>query len=144
MTHEALGDENRALQFYPQAQNLSADKSPQSAAILVTYGKFLLSLWRSQDGIEKHRQALVIDPGSRDAHYELAKRFEHEGDFRNAALEGERALALPLLGTSDAHPFSSRKVLSEAESTRSGEVAFRKVPGRFSDNKQVNCRKWQR
>jgi tetratricopeptide (TPR) repeat protein len=102
MTHEALGDENKALSFYQQAEALSPQKSQQSAAILVAYGRFLLSLGRNQDSIEKDRQAIEAEPESRDAHYELAKGLDHEGDFKNAALEGERALTLPEAGTSDA------------------------------------------
>jgi len=102
MAHEALGDETKALDLYQRAQNLSTGKSPQSAEILIAYGRFLLSLGRTQDSIEKDRRALEIDPGARDAHYELAKGLDHEGDFKNAALEGERALTLPEVDTSDA------------------------------------------
>jgi tetratricopeptide (TPR) repeat protein len=102
MTEEALGDESKASEFYQQAENLSLEKSKQSAEILVAYGRFLLSLGRSQDSIEKDRRAVEADPDSRDAHYELAKGLDRDGDFKNAALEGERALALPALGTSDA------------------------------------------
>jgi len=102
MTHEALGHDAKALELYQQAENLSLQKSPQSASILVAYGRFLLSLGRSQDSIEKDRRAVEADPDSRDAHYELAKGLDREGDFKNAALEGERALTLPELGTSDA------------------------------------------
>jgi tetratricopeptide (TPR) repeat protein len=102
MTHEALGDGTRALDLYQQAGNLSPEKSPQSASILVAYGRFLLSLGRGQDGIEKYRRAIEDDPESRDAHYELAKELDKEGDVKSAALEGERALTLPEFGTSDA------------------------------------------
>jgi tetratricopeptide (TPR) repeat protein len=102
MTREALGDEATALEFYQQAEDLSPQKSPQSAEILVAYGRFLLSLGRTEDSIERDRRAIEDDPESRDAHYELAKGLDHEGDFKNAALEGERALTLPELGTSDA------------------------------------------
>jgi tetratricopeptide (TPR) repeat protein len=102
MTHEALGDESQALELYQQAENLSPQKSPQSASILVAYGKFLLSLGRTKDSVERDRRAIEQDPESRDAHYELAKGLDHEGDFKNAAVEGERALTLPVLGTSDA------------------------------------------
>ena len=102
MTQEALGDETKALELYQQAEILSPEKSRQSAGILVAYGRFLLSLGRSQESVEKDRLAIEADPESRDAHYELAKGLDHEGDFKNAALEGERALTLPLLGTSDA------------------------------------------
>ncbi len=102
MTQEALGGTTKALELYQQAENLSAQKSPQSASILVAYGRLLLSLRRNQDSIEKDRRAIEEDPESRDAHYELAKGLDHEGDFKNSALEGEQALTLPELGTSDA------------------------------------------
>jgi tetratricopeptide (TPR) repeat protein len=102
MTEEGLGNEAKALELYQQAQNLSVQKSPQSASILVAYGRFLLSLGRTQDSIEKERRAIADDPESRDAHYELAMGLDHKGDFKNAALEGEQALTLPELGTSDA------------------------------------------
>ena len=102
MTHEALGDETQALDLYQQADNLSPEKSPQSASILVAYGRFLFSMGRYKDSIEKDRRAIEGDAESRDAHYELAKGLDQEGDFKDAALEGERALTLPVLGTSDA------------------------------------------
>ncbi len=102
MTQEALGDESRSLELYQQAENLSPEKSPQSAEILVAHGKFLLLLGRTQDSVEKERRAIEANAESRDAHYELAKGLDHEGDFKRAALEGERALTLPELGTSDA------------------------------------------
>jgi tetratricopeptide (TPR) repeat protein len=102
MTHEALGDETLALDLYQQAENLSPEKSPQSASILVAYGRFLFSMGRYKDSIEKDRRAIEGDAESRDAHFELAKGLDQEGDFKDAAQEGERALILPELGTSDA------------------------------------------
>lgn len=102
MTHEALGDESTALELYQRAEDLSPDKSALSAEILVAHGRCLLSLGRTEDGIEKERRAAEMDPGSRDAHYELAKGLNHQGDFSNAALEGERALKLPQLDITDA------------------------------------------
>lgn len=102
MTHEAQGDDAKALELYQQAENLSPQKSPQTAEILVAYGKFLLALGRTEDGVEKARRAIEADPKSRDAHYALARGLDHKGDFNDAALEAERALTLPELGTSDA------------------------------------------
>jgi tetratricopeptide (TPR) repeat protein len=102
MTHEALGDSTQALDLYQQAEDLSPEKSPQSSSILVTYGRLLLLLGRYNESVEKDRRAIDGDPESRDAHYELAKGLDYEGDFKDAAIEGERALTLPELGTSDA------------------------------------------
>jgi len=102
MTQEALGDATKALELYQQAESLSPEKSPQSASILVAYGRFLFAMGRYEDSIAKDRRAIEGDAASRDAHYELAKGLEHEGDFKDAALEGERALTLPVFGTSDA------------------------------------------
>lgn len=102
MTQQGLGDETKALELYQQAESLSLEKSALSAEILVAHGRFLLSLGRTQDSIEKNQRAIEIDPKSREAHYELAKGLDHQGDFKTAALEGEQALTLPELGTSDA------------------------------------------
>jgi tetratricopeptide (TPR) repeat protein len=102
MTQEALGDETKALELYQQAENLSPQTSPQSAEIAVAYGRLLISLGRTQDGIERERRAIAIDPKSRDAHYVLAKGLEHEGDFEKAAMEGELALTLPEVNAGDA------------------------------------------
>ncbi len=102
MAHEALGEESRALELYRQAESLAPDRPQQYAEILVVHGKSLLSLGRTEDAIDKDRRAIEADPASRDAHYQLAKGLDHEGDFKNAVLEGERALTLREVGTSDA------------------------------------------
>lgn len=102
MAHEALGEEAKALELYRGAENLSAEKSAQTAEILVAHGRFLLLLGRTEEGVEKERRAVDADPGSRDAHYQLAKGLDHEEDYKNAAIEAERALTLPQLDTSDA------------------------------------------
>jgi tetratricopeptide (TPR) repeat protein len=102
MTQEALGNAPKALELYQQAETLSPEKSPQSASILVAYGKLLSLMGRSKEGMEKERQAIEEDPASRDAHYELARGLNSEGDLKDAVIEAERALTLPALGTSDA------------------------------------------
>jgi tetratricopeptide (TPR) repeat protein len=102
MTQEALGDAPKALELYQQAENLSPEKSPQSASILVAYGRLLSLMGRSDESMEKERRAIEEDPESRDAHYELAKGLTSEENLKDAALEAERALTLPMFGTSDA------------------------------------------
>jgi tetratricopeptide (TPR) repeat protein len=102
MSHEALGDATQAGELYKQAANLSPEKSPQSASIFVAYGRFLSGMGRYKESMENVRRAIEDDHESRDAHYELAKGLDGEGDCENAAREGELALTLPELGTSDA------------------------------------------
>jgi tetratricopeptide (TPR) repeat protein len=102
MTQEALGNAAKALELYQQAETLSPEKSPQSAAILVAYGRLLLLMGNSKESMEKERRALEEDPTSRDAHYEFAKGLNSEGNLKDAVLEAERALTLPELGTTDA------------------------------------------
>jgi tetratricopeptide (TPR) repeat protein len=102
MTEEALGNAAKALELYQQAEDLTPEKSPERASILVAYGRLLSLMGRFKESIDKERRAIEEDPQSRDAHYELARALGHEGDFREAALEGEHALTLPELGTSDA------------------------------------------
>jgi tetratricopeptide (TPR) repeat protein len=102
MTHQGLGNASKALELYERAESLSPEKSVLSAEILVAHGRFLLSLGRTQEGIEKVRRAIEMNPGSREAHYQLAKGLDHEGDFKDAAAEGERALTLPEFDVGDA------------------------------------------
>ena len=59
--------------------------------------------WLERIGeVEEERRAIEGDPGSRDAHYELARGLYRKGDFKDAAQEAEQALTLAELGTSDA------------------------------------------
>jgi tetratricopeptide (TPR) repeat protein len=102
MTEEALGNAAKALERYQQAEDLTPEKSPEHASILVAYGRLLSLMGRFKESTDKERRAIEEDPHSRDAHYELARALGHEGDFKEAALEGEQALTLPELGTSDA------------------------------------------
>jgi len=102
LTEEALGNGPDALAFYQQAENLSPEKIGQTAAILVAYGRFLYSLGRYKESIDRERRAVEANDESRDAHYELAKGLDHEADYQAAAQEGEHALTLPKSGTSDA------------------------------------------
>src|SRR3984885_6925901 len=71
MTQEAMGNAAKALELYRQAESLSPEISPQSASILVAYGRLLFLIGRFQDSIEKDRRAIEGDAKSRDAHYEL-------------------------------------------------------------------------
>jgi tetratricopeptide (TPR) repeat protein len=79
----------------------SNSKSAQTAAILVAYGRLLYSLGRYEESIAKDQLAIEADGQSREAFYEKAKGLEHQRMYAAAAADGEHALALPELGTSD-------------------------------------------
>lgn len=101
MSKEAMGDAPGALLLYEQAETLSPEKTPQTAAILVAHGRLLFSLGRFEESIAKDQLAIEADNQSRDAFYERAKGLEHQGLYSAAAKDGERALTLPEFGTSD-------------------------------------------
>ena len=101
MSKEAMGDAPSALRLYEEAEALSPEKTPRTAAILVAHGRLLYSLGKYDEGIAKDQLAIEADNQSRDAFYERAKGLEHQGKHQAAAADGERALTLPELGTSD-------------------------------------------
>ena len=101
MTKEAMGDATAALKYYQQAEALATEKNPQTASILVAHGRLLFSLGRFEESVAKDQLAIEADSQSRDAFYEKAKGLERQGQYKEAAVEGERALTLPELGTSD-------------------------------------------
>jgi tetratricopeptide (TPR) repeat protein len=102
LTEEAMGNTSESLSFYQQAEALSPEKTEQWASIQVAYARLLYTLGRYKESVEKLQLAVAADDGARDAHYELAKGLSQEGQNEKAAAEGERALALPAFGTSDA------------------------------------------
>jgi tetratricopeptide (TPR) repeat protein len=101
MSKEALGDAPAALRLYEQAAALSPGKNPQTASIHVAYGRLLYSLGKYQESLAQDQLAIAADGQSRDAFYERAKGLEHQHKYQEAAEDGERALTLPELGTSD-------------------------------------------
>jgi Tfp pilus assembly protein PilF len=101
MSKEALGDAPAALHLYEQAATLSPEKNSQTASIHVAYSRLLYSLGKYEESLAQDELAIAADGQSRDAFYERAKGLEHERKYREAAEDGERALTLPELGTSD-------------------------------------------
>ena len=102
MSKEALGDATDALRLYEEATaRASGNQTAQTSAILVAYGRLLYSLGRFEESIAKDQLAIEADSQSRDAFYERAKGLAHQRRYQAAAADGERALRLPELGTSD-------------------------------------------
>ncbi len=88
-------------ELYQQAAALSPQKNPQTASILVAYGRLLYSLGKYDESLAQDDLAIAADSQSREAFYEKAKGLEHQHKYQEAAENGERALTLPELGTSD-------------------------------------------
>ncbi len=102
LSKEALGDATTALNLYEEATAQSAGaKTPQTASILVAYGRLLYSLGRFEESVAKDQLAIEADSQSRDAFYERAKGLDRQHRYKEAAQDGEHALTLPELGTSD-------------------------------------------
>lgn len=101
MSKEALGDAPAALHLYEQAVVFSPEKNQQAASIHVAYGRLLFSLGKYEESLAQDQFAIAADGQSRDAFYERAKGLERLHKYQEAAEDGERALTLPELGTSD-------------------------------------------
>jgi len=101
MSKEALGDAPAALHLYEQAAAFSPENNSQTASIHVAYGRLLYSLGRYEESLTQDQLAIAADGQSRDAFYERAKGLERQHKYQEAAEDGERALTLPELGTSD-------------------------------------------
>ena len=94
LTFESLGRTAEALACYEDAVRLERLRGPVEPESLLTGARLLLLLGRLPDSERWIRQAIEAAPGSRDAHFELARLLMTKGDARHAAGEGETALRL--------------------------------------------------
>ena len=95
LVQETMQNTSAALASYQRAEDLSPQNTPGKAAVLVADGRLLLSLGRGKDSLAKLKLAVEAAPKSREAHYELARSLEQQGDEAAAAEAGETALSLP-------------------------------------------------
>lgn len=102
---EGLARSDEALSFYEQAVSAERAQGRLSADTLTAFGRLLFTLGRYSESEKRIREALVIDPQSRDAHYELGRLRLQAGDAPNAIREGEAALRLQSPGTTDRQVF---------------------------------------
>ena len=100
-TYQALHQPIEAERSYQKAQAELPHSPAQAAPVLTAYGRFLSSLGRYTEAIEKERGAIKARTQSRDAHYELAQALDLNRSYKLAAAEAEEALTLPLPGVSD-------------------------------------------
>lgn len=94
LTCEGLGQTDEAVSLYEEAVRLEkAARKPQSDTLLPGARLFLL-LGRLEESEAWSRQAVELEPKSRDAHFELARLLLKRGKAGLAAAEGEEALRL--------------------------------------------------
>lgn len=93
-TLEALGQTEQALSDYEEAVRLEQRAAAPQAATFLAGARLLLVMGRDADCERWIGQALKVEPGSRDGHFEFARLLVKKGEAAQAAREGETALAL--------------------------------------------------
>jgi tetratricopeptide (TPR) repeat protein len=94
LTVESVGSPEEALALYQDAVKLESAAGNLHADTLLPGAKLLMLLGRLDESEQWLRRALKLTPGSRDAHFELARLLLKRGDAAKAAEEGETALGL--------------------------------------------------
>jgi tetratricopeptide (TPR) repeat protein len=93
-TSEALGQTEQALSYYEEAVRLEQSAGAPQAATFLAGSRLLLLMGRQEDCGRWIAQALKVEPGSRDGHFESARLLLIKGEAAQAAREGETALVL--------------------------------------------------
>jgi tetratricopeptide (TPR) repeat protein len=91
---ETLGQTDRALSYYEEAVRLEQRAGAPQAATFLAGARLLLVMARDGESEQWIGQALKVEPGSRDGHFELARLLLKKGEAAQAAREGETALLL--------------------------------------------------
>jgi tetratricopeptide (TPR) repeat protein len=94
LTVESLGQPVEALSLYEEAVRLERSAGRLQADTMLPGARLLLLLGRLEDCERWLREAVKLSPGSRDAHFELARLLLKKGDAAQAAAEGETSLGL--------------------------------------------------
>jgi tetratricopeptide (TPR) repeat protein len=101
LTHEGLANADLAIQMYERALSLAGSSGKADTDVLIAYARLLFTLGQYSKSIGLVDQALVLEPDSRDAHYERGRLLFQAGKFDQAVQEGEKALQLISVGTTD-------------------------------------------
>ena len=101
LTHEGLANADLAIQMYERALSLAGSSGKADTDILIAYARLLFTLGQYSKSMGLVDQALVLEPDSRDAHYERGRLQFQAGKFDQAVQEGEKALQLTSVGTTD-------------------------------------------
>ncbi len=102
LTCETLGQTERALPYYEEAVRLERVAGAPQAATFLAGARLLRLMGRDGDSESWIGQALKVEPGSRDAHFEFSRVLLKKGEAARSASEGEAALLLRGGDTTDA------------------------------------------
>jgi len=101
LSQDGLGAADAAVPLYEKTIELERSGGHPAPDVHVSYARLLFSLGRYEDAEKQVTLALMLDPKSRDAHYEQGRLWFERGEFAKAAEEGEKAMAIPGAGTLD-------------------------------------------
>jgi len=102
LTRESLGQAEEALSLYRQAARLEKAAGARQSGTLLTGARLMLLSDRLDECQTWLREAVALEPGSRDAHFEMARLLLRQGNRGQAVSEGELALRLPAAEVQDA------------------------------------------
>jgi tetratricopeptide (TPR) repeat protein len=106
---------------------MEAGQGQPQVDTLVAYARLMYVLGEYEKSEELASAALKLDVNSRDVQYELGRLFYEKRDYPAAIAHGERALALPGVGTTDRQVhFLLARSHRKAGSTAKGEEHFQK------------------
>ena len=101
LSYEGVAQLDKAAELYARTVDLEAKQAKPSADTHVAYGRLLFGQGDLQASEKQIERALQLSPDSRDAHYERGRLHFERGEWRKAADAGEKAFALPGVGTTD-------------------------------------------
>lgn len=125
LTRESLGQSEEALSLYREAARLEKSAGTQQTGTLLIGARLMLLSDRLDECQGWLQEAVALEPGSRDAHFEMARLFLKKGNAAQAVSEGELALRLPLGEVKDAqvHYLLIRAYRASSDTNRADEHA---------------------
>ena len=127
MTKEGLGQGREAIPLYEETLRLEGAQGQPQVDTLVAYARLMYVLGEYARSEELAEAALKLDINSRDVQYELGRLFYEKRDYPAAISHGEKALALPGVGTTDRQiHFLLARAYRKAGNTEKGEEHLQK------------------
>ena len=135
LTHDGLAAPADAERLFQEALRLEARAKRRTAESHVAYARMLFTAGRFAEAEAQIKQALTVEPNSREAHYEQARLDLEAGRIAGAIENGERALRLEGTGVTprQIHFLLSRAYSQNGDHPRAGQhrAKFEAIPPRL-------------